>query len=292
MLNIDDDPDVYEGGMADILRVLLDNIDDDSYIQLIPSLFQRLSVYPSLSDEEILSLNYQDEIKRMIIENLRDIGAITKSELMIWLRDKYIEGFFDIEATLLELLKRDIVKQISVKGIPSELIFLTNDFFMLRVPPVKLFKDPANKGLPTQFIKEYKAEIKKFFQNYHPTSEDNLRIIEILINPQAYETIRLLRTSIVTLKDLEKLKKKGVDDAYSIIKLLWDNQMVKVFRDEKNVEYYALLSDFYMDLIFPKYLLTVIKTAYEQKSQANIVLIEYLKSLEDTYFDLKSQEKS
>jgi hypothetical protein len=288
LLNIEDDPDVYEGGMADVLRVLLDNIDDDSYKQLLPSLFQRLSVYPSLSDEEILSLNYQDEIKRMIIENLRDVGAITKSELTVWLRDKFVEGFIDIEATLLELLKRDIVKQVSVKGIPSELIFLTNDFFMLRIPPVKIFKDPASRGLPTQFIKEYKTEITKFFQNYHPTSEDTLNIIEILINPQAYEIIRLLRTSVVTLQDLEKLKKKGVEDANSILKLLWDNQMVKVFRDENNTEYYALLSDFYMDLIFPKYLLTVIKTAYEQKSQANIVLIEYLKVLEETYFDLKS----
>jgi len=291
LLSIDDDPDLYEEGMSDILRAILDNFDDDSYIQMIPSLFQRLSIYPSLSDEEILSLNYQDEIKRMIIENLREAGAITKSELMVWLRDKYIEGFFDVEATLLELLKRDIIKQVSVKGITSELIFLNNDFFMLRVPPVNLFKDPAIRGLPTQFIKEYKADIKKFFQNYHPTSEDNLKIIEILINPQAFETFRLLRTSIVTLQDLEKLKKKGIDDAYSIIKLLWDNQMVKVFRDEKNVEYYALLSDFYMDLIFPKYVLSVIKTAYEQKSQPNQVLIEYLKSLEDTYFDLKSKEK-
>lgn len=258
---------------------------------MMPSFFQRLSVYPSLSDEEILSLNYQDEIKRMIIENLRDVGAITKSELMIWLRDKYVEGFIDIEATLLELLKRDIVKQVSVKGFPSELIFLTNDFFMLRVPPNKLFKDPANKGLPTQFLKEYREEITRYFQDYQPTLEDNLKIIDLLINPQTYETIRLLRTSIVTLQDLEKLKKKGVDDALSIIRSLWDNKMVKVFRDEKEIEYYALLSDFYMDLIFPKYLLSVIKTAYEQRSQPNRVLIEYLKSLEDTYFDLKSEEK-
>ncbi len=292
LLNIDDDPDVYEGGMADILRVLLDNIKDDSYKQLLPSLFQRLSVYPSLSDEEILALHYQDEIKRMIIENLRDVGVITKSELMVWLREKYTEGFIDIDATMLELLKRDIIKQVSVKGIASELILLTNDFFMLRVPPAKLFADPAIKGLPSKFIKEYREEITRFFQKYHPTAEDNLKVIEILINPQAYETIRLLRSSIVTLRDLEKLKKKGVEDVYSILKLLWDNQIVKVFRDEKDIEYYALLSDFYMDLIFPKYLLTVIKTAYEQKSQVNNVLTEYLKVLEDTYFDLKSQEKT
>ncbi|MCK4284663.1 MAG: DUF2341 domain-containing protein [Candidatus Lokiarchaeota archaeon] len=292
ILKTEDDPDVYEGGMATMLRIILENIEDDSYLYMIPSLFQRLSLYPSLSDEEILALHYQDEIKRMIIDNLIQVGVITKSELTIWLKDKYVEGFIDLDATLSELLKRDIIKQVSVKGLDSELIVLTNDIFMLRVPPVKVVKDCINRGLPTQFAKDYLTEVKKFFQNYRPTAEDNLAIIEILINPQVYETLRLLRTAIVTRQDLEKLKTKGVDDPDGALKLLWDSQMIKVFRDEKGVEYYALLSDFYLDLVFPKYLLTVIKTAYEQKSQANIVLIEYLKALEDTYFDLKSQEKS
>ncbi|MBY8990410.1 MAG: hypothetical protein KGD58_06620 [Candidatus Lokiarchaeota archaeon] len=72
---------------------------------------------------------------------------------------------------------------------------------------------------------------------------------------------------------------------------MWDNRLVKVFRDENNIEYYALISDFYMDLIFPKYLLNVIKLAYEQRSIANKALIEYLDVLEDAYFDLKSHKK-
>ncbi|MFX1376531.1 MAG: DUF2341 domain-containing protein [Promethearchaeota archaeon] len=292
VLNLDDDPDVYEGGMADILRILLENVENENYKRLISSLFQRLSLYPSLNDEEILALMYQDEIKQMIITNLRDVGVMTKSELVIWLRDKYIEGFVDIEATLLELLKKDIIKQISVKGFPSELIVLTNDIFMLRVPPSKLFADPINSGLPTQFAKEYLNAVKDFFQTYQPTAEDNLKIIEILINTEVYETLRLLRTAVVTRQELDKLRTKGVKDAYAALKLLWDNQMVKVFRDEKNNEYYALISDFYMDLIFPKYLLKVIKLAYEQKSIANKALIEYLKVLEDTYYSQKSKKKT
>ncbi|MHA2475264.1 MAG: hypothetical protein ACXAES_18740, partial [Promethearchaeota archaeon] len=93
ILNLDDDPDLYEAGLPDVLRTLLDNIEDDTYIQLIPSLFQRLSLFPSLSEEEILALNYQDEMKQMIINNLRDIGVITKSELSVWLKDKFVEGF-------------------------------------------------------------------------------------------------------------------------------------------------------------------------------------------------------
>ncbi|MFX1572394.1 MAG: hypothetical protein ACFFB0_06565 [Promethearchaeota archaeon] len=290
-LNLDDDPDVYEGGMANIISIILENLKDDSYLQMIPYLFQRLSIYPSLSDEEILALNYQDEIKRLIINMLRDDGAIIKSELSIWLREKALEGFIDLDAILLELAKKDIIKQIAIKGIPSALIVLTTDIFMLRVPPVKLLEDPVNRGLPSQFAKTYPSEVKKFFQEYHPTEEDNLKIIELFINPQVYETLRLLRTAIVTRQDLEKLSKKGVEDIYGVLKILWDNHMIKVYQDENDIEYYALLSDFYMDLLFPKYMLETIKTSYEQKSKTNKVLIEYLKALEDTYFELKKQEK-
>jgi hypothetical protein len=225
----------------------------------------------------------------MIIDNLRDNAVISKSELTIWLRDKYIEGFVDIEATIGELIKRDVIKQVSVKGLPSEIIVLIHDIYMLRVPPVEIFKNPVDRGLPTQFVKEYKEVIKNFFKDYRISKEDNLKVIGILINPEVYETFRLLRTSIATRQDLEKLRTKGVKDIYGVLKLLWDNNLVKVFRDENNNEYYALLSDFYMDLIFPKYLLQVIKKAYDQKSIANKALIEYLDVLEDTYYDLKSK---
>jgi hypothetical protein len=291
ILNLDDDPDLYEGGMADILRTLLEKVGDDTYIQLIPSLFQRLALFPSLSEEEILALHYQDEIKQMIINNLRDVGLITKSELTVWLRDKFTEGFIDLEATLSELLKKEIIKQVSVKGLSSEIIFLINDFFILRVPPTQLFKDPVNRGLPTQFVKEYLAEVKKFFQDYRPTMEDNIAIVEILINPEVYQILRLLRTSFVTRQDLEKLRTKGVKDIYGALKLLYDVQLIKIFRDENNTEYYGLLTDFYLDLIFPKYLLKVIKTSFEQKSIANKALLEYLEILEDTYYDLKSKKE-
>jgi hypothetical protein len=292
LLGLDDDPDSYEGGLADVSRMILQNLEDDAYQQLIPSYFRRLSVYPTLNNEQRLAITYQDEIKRMIINRLRDEGVVSKSELMVWLKDKYKQGFVDLEGVLIELIKREIVKEASVKGMPSELIFLTNDVLMLRIPPVKLLTDPADRGLPSQLASEYRTECKKYFQNYRPTEQDNLRVIEILINPQVYETFRLLRTAIVTKNDLEKLKKKGVDDIDEVLKMLWDNQMIQVFQDERNNEYYALVSDFYLDLIFPKYLMNVIKMEYDQKSKADQVLIEYLNVLEDTYLNVKAAAKT
>jgi len=42
LLNIDDDPDTYEGGLVDASRTILQNLEDDAYTQLVPSLFRRL----------------------------------------------------------------------------------------------------------------------------------------------------------------------------------------------------------------------------------------------------------
>jgi hypothetical protein len=150
---------------------------------------------------------------------------------------------------------------------------------------LKLLEKPTSYGLPAQFAKEYPNDVRKFFQTYIPTDEDNIRIAEILINPQVYETIRLLRTAIVTRDDLQKLRPKGVEDIYNVLKILWDNKMIKVYRDNQNNEYYALISDCYIDYLFPKYLLKTIKEAYEQKSKVKRALIEYLNILEDTYYE-------
>jgi len=292
LLNLDDDPDAYEGGLADISRIILQNIEDDSYLQLIPSLFQRLSVYPSLNEEQQLAIMYQDEIKRMIINRLREEGVVSKSELIVWLKDKYKHGFVDLESVLLDLIKRDIIKEASVKGMPSELIFLTNDLMILRLPPINLLINPAEHGLPSALIDDYIAECKKFFQNYVPVEEDNLKIIDAITNPQVYETLRLLRTAIVTRNDLEKLKKKGVDDIDGVLRILWDNHMVQVFQDERNNEYYALITDFNISIIFPKYLLNVIKAEYERKSKSEQVLTEFVNVLKDTYLNLKNPVKT
>ncbi|MBD3200683.1 MAG: hypothetical protein GF316_11760 [Candidatus Lokiarchaeota archaeon] len=108
-------------------------------------------------------------------------------------------------------------------------------------------------------------------------------MIELFINPQTYETLRLLRTAVVTKNELEKLKKKGVDDLDEVLRMLWDTKTIQVFQDKQGNEYYALLTDFSIEKIFPKYLLNIIKNQYDQKSKANEVLVEYLDVLEKTY---------
>ncbi|MFX1308651.1 MAG: hypothetical protein ACFFB6_02980 [Promethearchaeota archaeon] len=292
LLNLDEDADVYEGGLSDISRVISQNYADNVYLDMIPFLFQRLSTYPHLNEEQSLAVTFIDNVNRLIIARLREEGVISKSELKIWLKDRYKEGFFDIDSILMELIKKEIIKETSVKGMPSELIFLINDLFMIRRPPITLFKHSAERGLPERFTEEYKVAIRKFFQNYRPTEEDNLKILnEVIADPQVYEILKLLRISIVTKNVMEKLRKKGVEDIDSGLKKLWDNQMVHVFQDSKGTEYYALLTDFHNSLIYPKYMLNTIIYQYGVKSKSNSVLIEYLNVLDDNYQSTKLKSK-
>jgi len=284
LLNLDEDADAYEGGLSDISRVIFQNFEDNAYLEMIPFLFQRLSTYPNLNEEQSLAITYVDSVNQLIINRLREEGVITKSELKIWLKDRYREGFFDVDAILMDLIKKEIIKETSVKGMPSELIFLINDPFMIRRPPITLLKNPLERGLPENFIDEYRIVVKKFFQKYRPTDEDNLKILdEVIVDPQVYEILKLLRISIVTKNVLEKLRKKGVDDVDGGLKKLWDNEMIHVFQDQKGNEYYALLSDFSTALVYPKYMLNTIIYQYGVKSKSNAVLIEYLNVLDDNY---------
>jgi len=288
LLNLDEDADAFEGGLSDISRVIFQNFEDNAYLDMIPFLFQRLSTYPNLNEEQSLAITYLDSVNRLIINRLREEGVITKSELKIWLKDKYREGFFDVDAILMELIKKEIIKETSVKGMPSELIFLINDLFMIRRPPIKLLKNPIERGLPERFVEEYDIAIRNFYQKYRPSDEDNIKILEeVIADPQIYEILKLLRISIVTKNVLEKLRKKGVDDIDGGLKKLWDNQMIHVFQDTKGNEYYALLSDFYTSLIYPKYMLNIIIQQYGVKSKSEAVLIEYLNVLDDNYRSTK-----
>ena len=292
LLGLDDDPDAYEGGMADVARIILKAYEEDAHEQIIASAFQRLSLFPTLTDVQLLALTYQDDVKRMIINRLRDEGVVSKSELMVWLKDKYTRRAVDIDAVLIDLIKREIIKEASVKGMSSELVFLTNDLLIMRRPPIHLLKNPSERGLPPQLAGDYQTSVRNFFQNYQSSEEDNLKLTDILINSKAFEVLKLLRTSIVTRNELEKLKKKGVDDIDGILKLLWESLVIQVFQDDKGIEHYALMSDFNVSLIFPKYLLNTIKKQYDNKSKSDQVLVEYLNVLEDAYLSLKSKSES
>lgn len=291
LLNLDDDPDLFEGGLSDIARIILQNIETKTYVSLLPSLFRRISVFPTLSEEQQLAIMYQDQVKRTLIERLREEGVVSKSELVIWLKDVRKNEYIDIDSLLNDLIKIDIIKESSVKGMPSELIFLINDLTIARNPPTTILKNLEEKELPENLREDYRTSVKNYFKSYHPSEDDNLKLIELLIDPQVYIVLQFLRSMIGTRDMLEKLKKKGVDNVDDALNKLWENKLIQVFQDKNKTEYYTLQSDFHIKRIFPKYILQTIISEYDVKSKSEKVLIEYLKVLEDAYYTYKEQSK-
>ncbi len=287
LLNVDEDADSYEEGLADISRIILHNLEGDGFKRLVPSLFQRVSIYPSLNPEQKLAMIYYDEAKRMIMTRLRDEGAVTKSELQVWLKDQYRGGFVDIDSTLNSLVKEELVKVVSVKGMPSELVFLTADIFVARAPVPALIKEPAQRGLPATLAGAYLAEVKNFFTAYLPTEEDGQQLLNVVLDGPAYETLKLMREAFTTRDDLEKLKKKGVDNVDAVLKLLWEARMLAVLRDPDGNEYYCLKSDVVVEKLLPKYQIDVVRHNYNTKSKANVVLLEHLNVLEAAFVGQK-----
>jgi hypothetical protein len=294
ILTAEEVADVFEEGLAEIARQIVANVDSGQLQPLLPSLFQRLSVYPTLKDEQRLGMLLNSEVKRMILNRLRDEAAITKSEIAVWLKDQYKDGFVDLESILNGMIKAGVVKVASVKGLPSDMVFLAEDIMALRVPPAELVKDPVDHHLPESLKSSYLTEVRNFFENYTPSEADALEIIDkVFLDPGCYETLTLMREAMVTRNDLEKLRKKGVDDVDRVLKAMWETKMVTVLQDDKQNEYYCLTSDFYIAQFFPRYILDTIRQQYRTKAQNPNALLKALDIMRDEYYArLEAQKKA
>jgi hypothetical protein len=287
LLNAEEDGMDYEEGLVDTSREVVKSVENlDTLRMLIPRLFQRLAVYPKLELEQKLGIIMLDEIKRMIINRFRNEVAIQKSEIEIWLKDEYRgQVFFDIDGILDSLIKMGILKYVSVKGGASDMIFFVQDIIMLRRPPVPIVRDPVGRHLPQSVKNLYIKEVHKFFQEYKISEDDSLKMIhEIILDPEIYQVLKLMRQAAVTRSDLEKLRKKGVENVDRVLKIMWEMRMIVVLQDGKKTEYYGLTSDFLLDRVYPSYNIDTILAAYKNKTQDSKVLLKALDLMKEEFY--------
>ena len=159
---------------------------------------------------------------------------------------------------------------------------------MFRVPPFKLLKNSQESGLPNKLHKTYVIDSQNFFNNYIISELDNLEVVEHLINPQFYEILSLLRKGPIIKNKNERLSSKIRDT----LRILEKSKMIKSYTEIEGNMYYALISDFYIDFHIPQYILTIIKTAYNNNLKSSEVLLKYLDLLENVSNDLIKNLKS
>lgn len=282
LLGIEEDPDNYEDAIIDATRFIINNLQNNRYESLLPSIYDRITLYPSFEEEQKLAIAYVDEVKRLIISRLIDEGNATKNDLLNWLKEKLQIEYLDIDGILNSLVKLGLIKISSVKGLPSESVFLTNDVFIIRTPAAHIIKQAKGKKLSESMSSEYLSNVKAFFQKYIPTLDDEKVISDILADTDTYTILNLIRLSPITRKGLDKVKKK-VKNIDKALKKIWSAGIIQVLKDKSGEEFYFLKTDIRIEKFYPEYLIDIIRTSYNNKTVANPVLIEHLKNLRDVY---------
>jgi len=286
----EENPDVYEEGLADLNRNVIPYIQDSTALKnVLPNLFQRLSIYPTLSYEQRLLTILEDPVKRTILKRLHEDGVVIKSELTIWLREKITDRVLDFEGVIASFYKSNLVKGITINNI--DYLFMMEDILVHRRPPVRVLKNTSEAGLPESLLPQYKQELLVFFKEYVPSDEDTQEVIKALLDPQVYEVFKLLRTNVVTRESLEKLRKKGVEDLDGTVKKMWQSHLICVLHDDKSNEYFALVSDVMIKTVFPEHIFNALIRAYEFKEKQKEIIIEYMKELENHYPKYNARQK-
>ncbi|MHA1356503.1 MAG: hypothetical protein ACTSRC_00150 [Candidatus Helarchaeota archaeon] len=287
-LALEEDPDLYEDAVLDAANNILSTPDFEKVKPLIPSIYSRIALYPKLTDEQKTATALIDRAKTVILDSLDTEGSSTKTELTSLLKDILQVNFFDINAAINSLIKLELVKLSSVKGLPSEGVFLIGNVFVTRIPSTNSIRQLKQLKLSAEVQNDYLVEVKKYFEQYRPTSSDNEKLLNILVDSDSYKVLNLLRLTPVTQKGLMKVKNQ-VKDLNESLKKLWDVDLLRILKNKMGEEYYILKSDIRLQKYFPEYIINSIRNQYNQRTKPNAVLIEHLKLLRDSYLNLPEE---
>ena len=249
------------------------------YIKGALFLLERLK---NLTKEQRLAQIYVSEKGRTILEILQE-KPLSRKELQGLLGEKLNKLISNIEITLDPFIKTGLIKQDWVEGDSDISLFLLTDFSFFRSPVTKLIED-AKKNLPTPTLAtKYIEEVTKFFTNYHPTLEDNLKIAQNMMNPDKYDYITLFRERAYPLNKIPRGPGESIEEVGGFLKSMVDDNIIIVLKDEKNLDWVLLFTDVVAHTFYPEYLIEKIrKDSVEGKLNKNIA-IKHLDFLEETY---------
>jgi hypothetical protein len=274
---IDIDPDVIMFSFHHIARVILIAIKEDNLSEIIEAVRQKLADYSLFFPEQLLALSYYDEKERSIIKYIRNQGVISESELQKKINESFSESFFDFNSTLRSFVENKLI----LRNQSNELVFLLNDILILRQPPIQLLKNSKERDFSSQFVEDFSNSVEAYFQTYNYNEEDSIKLANLLLNPQLYEVLKVLRVAIYPKDDIQILRRRGVSDLDNVLQTLLENEIIQIIPDENGKEYYALLSEPYVDILFPEYILNAIISNYNSGLTENNILLRYLNIIKE-----------
>ncbi|MFX1363631.1 MAG: hypothetical protein ACFFCE_09525 [Promethearchaeota archaeon] len=295
MLDLGEDPEMFgetvikeiNNDILNYLRQLSTNISQSYeivkkirlYLKNTLVLLDRLK---NLSKEQRLAQIYTSEKARTILEALQE-RPLSRRELQGAIEDKLNKIVTNIEFILDPFVKTGLITQDWVEGNTDITLFLLSDFTIFRTPSIKLVED-AKKNIPTsELAYKYLDEVKNYFKDYKPTPEDNLKIAQIIMNPDNYDFITLFRERAYPLNKIPKAPGQSIDEIGSFLKDLEKDKIITLISDNKDTLWVFLLTDIVVHTFYPEYMIENIRKKRIEGTIDKNVAISHLEFLEKAY---------
>jgi len=282
LLTLEENADDYEDGLAEVAASIFSKLENEEYKAELEDLYNKLTRFPTLSEEQKMGVILSDPIRLSIIERLIEEGSTTISDLEVWLKHKLELKSVELYSFLAPLIKNGLVTTQWVEGLPSQCVFLIRDVFIARVPARMIVKRAKSGELSPEVASDYLDEVKNFFRDYVITPEDTETITKILSDPDAYDVLVALRENILPKCEIHKLlnKKKSVVD--SILRVFSRAGFIMELKIDRKT-HVALKTDIKIMTFFPEYLVEQIGQQYNDQIKPPRMLLWHLKALRDSY---------
>ncbi len=235
-----------------------------------------------LTKEQVMAQIYCSEKGRMILEILQEKPQ-TKKELHSLLEEKTGKFISNIDILLSHFVKTDLVRQDWIEGDSDISLFLLSDFIIIRSPVNKLLEE-AKKGLPNPYLaRKYLELVTGYFSYYKPSKSDNLKIASYMINPDLFDYIILFRERAYPINKVPRGPGQTFDQIRSFLATLEADHIIKIIKDEKNIEWIFLLTDITAQKFYPEYLIENIRKAVSENMLKKEYAIRHLELLEQIY---------
>ncbi len=295
MLELGEDPEIFgetvlnevNQDVINYLRQMSTNVSESYEIVKTIKLYLKntlilLDRLKNLSKEQRLAQIYSSEKARTILEALQE-RPLFRRELQGIIEDKLQKIIPNIEYVLDPFIKTGLIMQDWVEGDTDITLFLLTDFVIFRSPVAKLVED-AKKNIPTQEVAtKYLEEVNNFFKDYRRSFEDNLKIAQILMNPDNYDYITLFRERAYPLNKIPKAPGESIDQVGSFLKALENDNIIKLIKDSKDALWVFLLTDITVQTFYPEYLIENIRKDRMEGKLKKEVAIKHLEFLEKAY---------
>ena len=238
------------------------------------------------------ALIFKDERRYKILELLRK-KPLSKEELLEQLYeidlnsnvDLLLEVFFE-----LNLVRRDWIKgkrdpssgQIKNQG---EYLFLIKDIVLNRWINDGILKKIKNSK--KEMYSRYEDNLSTILSDYDPlknTFKENQKLANLILDPDIYDFIKLLRNNFYPLDKLPKILSEWAN-LDSILLELKENNIITVLSDKDGKEWVLLLTDIKPLTIFPEFLMINLKDLLKQKDESltEEIVVKALDLLEVTF---------